>query len=77
MHMQVTNFFLTEKIGSLKYFFRRFYKCADGTAFKNFCPTGLYWDDERKFCTYKNEAKCGPLDPKPPPEAIDESLLVL
>lgn len=44
---------------------RRFYICStDGAAHRSFCPNGLYWDDEKKFCTYKNEAKCGPLEPK-------------
>jgi hypothetical protein len=32
-----------------------------------------YWDDERKFCTYKNEAKCGPLEPKKKEEEVDEA----
>lgn len=41
---------------------RRFYTCSSGTATRTVCPTGLYWDDERKFCTYKNEAKCGPVE---------------
>ena len=62
--------------GHLRFDFRRFYKCDDGTAFRAFCPTGLYWDDERKFCTYKNEAKCGPLEPKKKEEEIDEALKV-
>jgi len=43
---------------------RRFYICStDGAAHRSFCPNGLYWDDEKKICTYKNEAKCGPLEP--------------
>ena len=57
--------------------YRRFYKCDDGTAFRNFCPTGLYWDDERKFCTYKEEAKCGPLEPKKKEEEVDDAAKVL
>ena len=45
--------------------FRRFYKCDDGHAFRSFCPTGLHWDDVRKFCTYKDQAVCGPVKQKP------------
>ena len=42
--------------------FRRFYRCDDGHPFQSFCPAGLHWDDVRKFCTYKNEAVCGPVE---------------
>lgn len=27
----------------------------------NRCPSGLYFDDISKFCTFKNEARCGPV----------------
>ncbi len=40
---------------------RRFYKCHGGSAHRSFCPSPLYWDDVKKFCTYKEEAKCGPI----------------
>jgi len=50
---------------------RRFYICStDGAAHRSFCPNGLYWDDEKKICTYKNEAKCGPLAPKKKEEVV-------
>ena len=41
---------------------RRFYRCDQGAIFKSFCPNGLYWDDEKKICTYKEIARCGPLN---------------
>ena len=34
---------------------------------KSFCPSGLYWDDIKKYCTYKNEAVCGPVASTTPP----------
>ena len=40
---------------------RRYYTCSNGAATKRICPNGLYWDDEKLFCTYKSEAKCGPI----------------
>uniref|UniRef100_A0A1A9UUL0 Chitin-binding type-2 domain-containing protein n=1 Tax=Glossina austeni TaxID=7395 RepID=A0A1A9UUL0_GLOAU len=40
---------------------RRFYQCVDGFPYLNRCPSGLYFDDVQKFCTFKDEAKCGPL----------------
>ncbi len=40
---------------------RRFYKCHGGNAHRSFCPSPLYWDDLKKFCTYKNEVTCGPI----------------
>ncbi|CAB4059446.1 unnamed protein product [Lepeophtheirus salmonis] len=40
---------------------RRFYKCDGFVAYKNICPTGLHWDDLRKYCNFKTEAVCGPL----------------
>ena len=39
----------------------RYITCTNGAATKRVCPSGLYWDDERLFCTYKSEAKCGPI----------------
>ena len=40
---------------------RRYYTCSNGLATKRVCPNGLYWDDEKLYCTYKEEAKCGPI----------------
>jgi len=40
---------------------RRFYQCVDGHPYPSRCPPGLYFDDIQKFCTFKNEAKCGPI----------------
>lgn len=40
---------------------RRYITCTNGAATTRVCPSGLYWDDERLFCTYKSEAKCGPI----------------
>ncbi|KAL1397416.1 hypothetical protein pipiens_002521 [Culex pipiens pipiens] len=45
---------------------RRFYQCVDGYPYVNRCPSGLYFDDVQKFCTFKAEAKCGPLPNQPP-----------
>ncbi|TDG39021.1 hypothetical protein AWZ03_014557, partial [Drosophila navojoa] len=44
---------------------RRFYQCVDGFPYLNRCPSGLYFDDLQKFCTFKDEAKCGPLPTSP------------
>lgn len=33
----------------------------DGHPYVNRCPSGLYFDDISKFCTFKAEARCGPL----------------
>ncbi|KAI9589272.1 hypothetical protein GQX74_007441 [Glossina fuscipes] len=44
---------------------RRFYQCVDGFPYLNRCPSGLYFDDVQKFCTFKDEAKCGPLSTTP------------
>lgn len=33
----------------------------DGFPYVNRCPSGLYFDDISKFCTFKNEARCGPI----------------
>jgi len=46
---------------------RRYYTCVDFRPIKSFCPSGLYWDDIKKFCTYKNEAVCGPVASTPAP----------
>lgn len=40
---------------------RRFYQCVDGYPYMNRCPSGLYFDDIQKFCTFKDEARCGPI----------------
>ncbi|KAL5245054.1 hypothetical protein ACI65C_012464 [Semiaphis heraclei] len=40
---------------------RRFYQCVDNFPYLNRCPAGLYFDDVNKLCTFKNEARCGPL----------------
>ncbi|CAO1383423.1 unnamed protein product [Diamesa tonsa] len=40
---------------------RRFYQCVDGYPYVNRCPSGLFFDDIDKFCTFKEEARCGPL----------------
>lgn len=40
---------------------RRFYQCVDGYPYVNRCPSGLYFDDISKYCTFKNEARCGPI----------------
>merc|ERR1719225_1870326 len=40
---------------------RRYYSCVDFRPIKSFCPSGLYWDDVKKLCTYKSEAVCGPV----------------
>ncbi|XP_310753.5 chitin deacetylase 1 [Anopheles gambiae] len=44
---------------------RRFYQCVDGFPYLNRCPSGLYFDDIQKYCTFKAEAKCGPLAATP------------
>lgn len=46
---------------------RRFYQCVDGYPYMNRCPSGLYFDDISKFCTFKNEARCGPVPTTPAP----------
>ncbi|XP_002415832.3 chitin deacetylase 1 [Ixodes scapularis] len=52
---------------------RRFYICSAGTPYSQTCPPSLYFDDVKKFCTFKNkELTCGPVDTtttaKPPPD---------
>lgn len=37
------------------------FQCVDGYPYRNNCPSGLYFDDIAKYCTFKNEARCGPL----------------
>ncbi|XP_063376788.1 chitin deacetylase 1 [Cydia fagiglandana] len=46
---------------------RRFYQCVDGYPYLNRCPSGLYFDDISKFCTFKAEARCGPIATTPAP----------
>ncbi|KAK7862343.1 hypothetical protein R5R35_011571 [Gryllus longicercus] len=46
---------------------RRFYQCVDGYPYLNRCPSGLYFDDINKLCTFKNEARCGPILTTPAP----------
>ncbi|KDR24193.1 uncharacterized protein LOC110828651 [Zootermopsis nevadensis] len=46
---------------------RRFYQCVDGFPYLNRCPSGLYFDDINKLCTFKNEARCGPISTTPAP----------
>lgn len=36
-------------------------QCVDGYPYLNRCPASLYFDDINKLCTFKNEARCGPL----------------
>lgn len=37
------------------------FQCVDNYPYLNRCPSGLYFDDINKLCTFKNEARCGPL----------------
>ena len=37
------------------------FQCVDGYPYLNRCPSGLFFDDISKFCTFKNEARCGPI----------------
>jgi len=46
---------------------RRFYQCVDGYPYLNRCPSGLNFDDISKFCTFKGEARCGPIASTPAP----------
>jgi len=46
---------------------RRFYQCVEYFPYRNNCPSGLYFDDIKKFCTFKNEAVCGPVTTTPAP----------
>lgn len=36
-------------------------QCVDNFPYQNRCPSGLYFDDLAKYCTFKEEARCGPL----------------
>lgn len=38
-----------------------FWQCVDGYPYLSRCPSGLYFDDIQKFCTFKDEARCGPI----------------
>ena len=40
---------------------RRYYACAQGNYHRSVCPAGLFWDDLDKICTYKENARCGPI----------------
>lgn len=46
---------------------RRYYACIDFHPVHQVCPSGLYWDDIKKYCTYKREAVCGPVATTPAP----------
>lgn len=46
---------------------RRFYQCVDHHPYVSLCPSGLYFDDIKKLCTFKNEARCGPIPTTPAP----------
>jgi len=55
---------------------RRYYTCVGHFPYRSNCPSGLYWDDVRKYCTYKDEAVCGPVAATPAPvttEAPDKA----
>lgn len=41
--------------------FSTIFQCVDGFPYLNRCPSGLHFDDIQKFCTFKNEARCGPI----------------
>lgn len=51
-----SNFFLSFSLPMLFQF-----QCVDGYPYVNRCPSGLYFDDISKYCTFKNEARCGPV----------------
>lgn len=52
---------------------RRFYTCNNNFAYKNVCPSSLYFDGLKKQCLYKNEAVCGPVDAPPPKKEVDDA----
>lgn len=55
---------------------RQFYTCTAGEAIAQNCPPGLFFDDLKKFCTFKNEAVCGPVNYASTTSIpLDESLL--
>lgn len=37
------------------------WQCVDGFPYLNRCPSSLFFDDILKFCTFKEEARCGPI----------------
>jgi hypothetical protein len=40
---------------------RRFITCVDKFPYLSHCPSGLFFDDITKSCTYKDKATCGPV----------------
>jgi hypothetical protein len=34
---------------------------VDGFPYESRCPAGLYFDDIGKLCTFKADARCGPI----------------
>ncbi|XKL60517.1 hypothetical protein PGB90_007574 [Kerria lacca] len=36
-----------------------FYTCNDGTLYKRRCPNGLNWNQQKKFCDWRENAGCG------------------
>jgi len=46
---------------------RRFYQCVDGHPYATRCPSTLHFDDISKFCTFRTEARCGPISSTPAP----------
>ncbi|XP_022254428.1 uncharacterized protein LOC106470136 [Limulus polyphemus] len=45
---------------------RRFYICSGGYPFSQACPPSLYFDDIKKFCTFKSkQLTCGPVEMTP------------
>jgi len=53
---------------------RRFFQCVNNFAYVSRCPSGLYFDDIQKFCTFKDEARCGPIATTPAPVVAPEDL---
>lgn len=49
------------------------HQCVDNHPYLNRCPAGLYFDDVNKLCTFKNEARCGPL----PTSKVSRDILLL
>lgn len=41
---------------------RRFRTCNNYEPFVQNCPPGLFFDDIKKYCTFKREVTCGPVD---------------
>jgi hypothetical protein len=46
---------------------RKFYQCVDGFPYESRCPAGLHFDDINKLCTFKKDARCGPISTTPGP----------